>query len=184
MRYFIIGFKNSGKTTFGKLLAHRLGLDFLDLDEYIEQKEGNSIPEIYTRLGEDGFRRLEWKALKEITGQHDQMVIATGGGAPCNCDNMSLMEKYGEVIYLEASDKTLIGRLKHAAKERPIVLGKSEEELRAYVSDLRERCEHHYLRARYNVNAENPDLEKLVKLLDSDHPPAGSLQRNGPPDAE
>ncbi len=165
MRYFIIGFKNSGKTTFGRLLAGKLHMDFLDLDEYIEHKEGKSIPEIYSRLGEERFRRLEWKALKEIISV-DNRIIATGGGAPCNCDNMELMEKYGEAIYLKVSDELLIRRLKQAAKSRPIVLGKTEEELRKYVAGLRHRCEHHYKRAKYIVDGENPDLEELLRQLE------------------
>lgn len=164
MRYFIIGFKNSGKTTFGRSLAHRLKLDFLDLDEYIEQKEKTGIPELYSKLGETGFRKLEWKALKEVI-HSDHIVISTGGGAPCNCDNMSLMEKYGHVIYLRVSNETLIARLKHAVKDRPIVLGKTEEELRQYVADLRERCEHHYNRAEYIVDGEIPDIEKVAAML-------------------
>ena len=98
MRYFIIGFKNSGKTTFGRELAKRLQLAFIDLDEFIERKENKSIPEIYSRLGEERFRMLEWKALQEVVHTSD-IVISTGGGAPCHCDNMTLMETYGDVIY-------------------------------------------------------------------------------------
>ena len=165
MRYFIIGFKNSGKTTFGRILAGRLGLEFLDLDEYIENREGKSIPEIYTRLGEEGFRRLEWKALKEVAVEHNHIVISTGGGAPCHCDNMALMEKFGDVIYLNVSNDLLVERLKNAVKDRPIVLGKSEAELREYVSGMRERCEHHYLRAKYIIAGDNPDVEEVVRQL-------------------
>jgi shikimate kinase len=168
VRYFIIGFKNSGKTTFGRLLAHRLGLAFIDLDEYIEARENKSIPEIYTRLGDEGFRRLEWKALREVV-REDNLVISTGGGAPCHCDNMNLMEEYGDVVYLKVTDETLVVRLKKATADRPIVLGKSEEELRQYITDLRHRCEHHFLRAKYIVNGDSPDVEEVVVLLS---PPA------------
>jgi shikimate kinase len=164
MRYFIIGFKNSGKTTFGRMLADKLGLDFIDLDEYMEKREGKSIPEIYTRLGEEGFRRLEWKALKEAV-KHDNLVISTGGGAPCHCDNMTLMEQYGDVIYLNVTDETLVKRLMQAAKDRPIVLGKTKEELSRYVADLRDRCEHHYRRARFIVDGERLEMEKILKML-------------------
>lgn len=164
MRYFIIGFKNSGKTTFGRQLARRLNFEFTDLDEYIEETKGKSIPEIYTAYGEEAFRRLEWKALKEVV-KNDNIVISTGGGAPCNCDNMNLMEKYGDVIYLKVGDETLVSRLKKAAKDRPIVKGKSEEELRQYITDLRNRCEHHYLRAKHIVDGEQPDMELLIGEL-------------------
>lgn len=164
MRYFIIGFKNSGKTTFGRELAQRLGIGFIDLDEYIESHEGKSIPEIYTRLGEEGFRRLEWMALKQVVIQ-DNLVISTGGGAPCHCDNMNLMEQYGDAIYLKVSDELLVTRLKKATEDRPIVRGKTEEELRQYVADLRQRCEHHYLRARYIVDGVALTTEKLIRAL-------------------
>jgi shikimate kinase len=164
MRYFIIGFKNSGKTTFGKKLADFLGMEFIDLDEYIEQKEHKSIPELYSQLGEEKFRRTEWKALKEVV-QHENVVIATGGGAPCNCDNMNLMEKYGEVIYLRVSNATLVGRLSKAAKDRPIVMGKNEEQLIEYVSDLRKKCEHHYKRAKYIIDAEDTSAESVAEQL-------------------
>lgn len=164
MRYFIIGFKNSGKTTFGRMLANELGLGFIDLDEYMEKREGKGIPEIYTRLGEEGFRRLEWKALKEVV-KHDNLVISTGGGAPCHCDNMNLMEQYGDAIYLNVTDETLVNRLMHAAKDRPIVLGKTKEELFRYVADLRNKCEHHYRRARYIVDGERLEMEEILKKL-------------------
>jgi shikimate kinase len=167
MRYFIIGFKNSGKTTFGRGLAKKLGLGFLDLDEYIENQEGESIPEIYSRIGDEAFRRLEWKALKESV-KTDNIVISTGGGAPCHCDNMSLMEENGEVIYIKVSDETLVSRLKKAAEDRPIVLGKSDQELRQYVADMRNKCEHHYLRAKYIVDGDQSETDDLIKKVE--HP--------------
>jgi shikimate kinase len=164
VRYFIIGFKNSGKTTFGRQLAKKLGLGFIDLDEEIEEQEGQTIPEIYTRVGEDAFRRLEWKALKALIAK-DNIVISTGGGAPCHCDNMNLMEQHGEVIYLKVTDETLISRLKKAAEDRPIVKGKTENELRQYVTGLRNRCEHHYKRARYIVDGEKINLDDFIRQL-------------------
>lgn len=164
MNYFIIGFKNSGKTTFGSKLAGMLGVDFIDLDVYIENKEGKGIPELYTRLGEEAFRRLEWKALKEVVGKNN-VVISTGGGVPCHCDNMNLMERYGDIIYLKVSDETLLMRLKVAAEDRPIVLGKSEDELRQYITELRKKCEHHYLRARFIVDGDNLNMHEIVRKL-------------------
>lgn len=164
MRFFIIGFKNSGKTTFGRELAKSLQLDFMDLDEYIEAREKKSIPEIYTRLGEEAFRRLEWKALKEVV-KNNNIVISTGGGAPCHCDNMTLMEEYGDVIYLKVTNETLVNRLKKAVEDRPIVLGKSETELQQYITDLRKRCEHHYLRARYIVDGDHLDIQEIAGRL-------------------
>jgi shikimate kinase len=164
MRYFIIGFKSSGKTTIGRKLAQRLKMDFIDLDDWIEQREGITVPELYTNLGDEGFRIKEWKALKDVI-QKDNVVVSLGGGAPCHCDNMELMEKFGDVIYIKLDNDTLVSRLKAAVKNRPIVMNKSDEELRAYVSDLKNRCEHHYLRAKYIVEGKDLTMERILEAL-------------------
>lgn len=164
MRYFIIGYKSSGKTTIGKKLAYRLNMEFIDLDKYIEDMTGSSVPEIYTSQGETEFRNIEWKALKQVVTK-DNVIVSTGGGVPCHCDNMNLMEQYGEVIYLKMDNETLVSRLEKATSDRPIVKNKSREELQIYVKDLRNRCEHHYLRAKFIVDAKNLKLEELVSLL-------------------
>jgi shikimate kinase len=80
---------------------------------------------------------------------------------------MNLMEQYGDAIYLKVSDELLVSRLKKASEDRPIVRGKTEEELRQYVADLRHRCEHHYLRARYIVDGVILTTEKLIRELTS-----------------
>jgi shikimate kinase len=164
MRLFIIGYKSSGKTTIGKKLAHRLNLEFIDLDHAIEARENRTVPEIYTEIGDEKFRVLEWEVLTEIV-KKDNIVVSTGGGAPCHCNNMNLMEKYGEVIYIHLDNDTLVNRLTHATKDRPIVLNKSEEELREYVADMRNRCEHHYTRAKYIVEGKGLTVEHILEAL-------------------
>lgn len=167
MRYFIIGYKNSGKTTIGRKLAVKLDMEFVDLDEVIETREGKSVPEIYIEIGDDGFRLKEWEALQEIV-KRDNIVVSLGGGAPCHCDNMNLIENYGEVIYIQLDSDTLVSRLKVATKDRPIVLNKSDEELRHYVEDIREKCEHHYLRAKYYVNGKNITVDRILEVLQTE----------------
>jgi shikimate kinase len=164
VRYFIIGFKSSGKTTLGKKLAKRLSMEFIDLDDVIERREGKSIPALYTEIGDEGFRLKEWEALKEIIA-NDNIVVSMGGGAPCHCDNMNLMKKKGEVIYIRVDNDTLVSRLKTSVNNRPIVLNKTDEELRAYVVNLKERCEHHYLRATYIVDGKDLTVDTVVKAL-------------------
>jgi len=164
MRLFIIGFKSSGKTTFGRKLANRLNLEFIDLDEYIERITGRTVPDIFTLDGEDAFRARERNALKQIV-RKDDIVVSTGGGAACHCDNMNLMEVYGDTVYIKVDDDTLVSRLREFSADRPLVRGKSEAELRAYVAGLKERCEHHYARAKYVLENENIDIERLVRML-------------------
>jgi shikimate kinase len=164
VRLFIIGYKSSGKTTLGKQLAMRLKLAFIDLDEFLEQQEGKSIPEVFLEAGEEEFRRREQKALCRVI-KKDNILVSTGGGAPCHSDNMNLMEKNGIVIYLKADDETLVSRLKTAAMDRPIVKGKSEEELRIYLAELRSRCEHYYIRAHIIVDGNNTGIDDIIKKV-------------------
>ncbi|MBA7568198.1 Shikimate kinase [subsurface metagenome] len=140
-------------------------MEFVDLDEMIEEREGSSMPDLYSRLGDNAFRVKEWEALKEVI-KKDNLIVALGGGAPCHCDNMNLIESYGEVIYIRLDNDTLVNRLKNATKDRPIVLNKSDEELRLYVKEIRGRCEHHYLRAKYFVDGKNLTAERIIKMLD------------------
>lgn len=166
MRYFIIGFKSSGKTTTGRKLAYKLGMDFIDLDDHMEQMTGRTVPEIFSAEGETEFRNLEWKALKDVV-KRDNIIVSTGGGVPCHCDNMNLMEKYGEIIYLRLNNDTLVSRLEKAAADRPIVKNKTRDELYQYIVDLKNKCEHHYMRARYVIDGEDLRIEKLVEILNS-----------------
>ena len=164
MRYFLIGYKSSGKSTMGRKLAVSMHLQFIDLDEVIEKREAKTIPQLYTELGDEGFRIKEWEALKEVV-KSDNVIVALGGGTPCHCDNMNLIEKYGDVIYLRLDDETLVDRLKSATTDRPIVMNKNEDELRFYIREIRNRCEHNYLRAKYVVDAKDLTAEKLIELI-------------------
>lgn len=166
MRYFIIGFKSSGKTTLGKKIAEKLKMNFIDLDEEIEKITGRTVTDIFSQDGEEKFRIIEWKALKEVV-KKDNIVVATGGGVPCHCENMSLMEEHGEVIYLKVDNHTLVSRLEKMVTNRPIVKNKTREELFHYIEDLKKRCEHNYLRAKYifEIEGDTLDLEKLILQL-------------------
>ncbi len=161
MRIYLIGLKNCGKTTTGKKLAKKLSLDFIDLDELIEKNDGRSVPEIFSTDGEEVFRKKEQEALHQ-TANMDQVVISTGGGVPRFFDNMEFMNRQGTTVYLKLDENTLVGRLKQAAKDRPIVKGKSPEEIREYVNNLLTKFEHFYLQADYVVDAKNMAPEDLV----------------------
>ena len=165
MRIFIIGYKSTGKTTLGKKLASKLNLNFIDLDDYIEAMYRKTVPEIFSEEGEQNFRNKEWEALVKLCNEESDVVVSTGGGAPCWCDNMNLMLQKGETIYLKLDNETLVGRLKKATIDRPIVKGLSTTELHDYVKDLKDRCEHHYLRAKYHIDAKGLSVNDLVGLI-------------------
>lgn len=106
----VVGLMGSGKSTIGKLLASRLSLSFVDLDEMIVQAQGKSIPQIFEQDGEAVFRALESQALEEALKFQDS-VIATGGGVILSEHNRERMKDAGQVIWLDASPKTLAARI-------------------------------------------------------------------------
>ena len=136
---YLIGFMGSGKSTLGKVLARLLNYSFIDLDHYIEKKEGFIVAEIFSRYGEERFRELERLAIHE-TAQTGNTVVATGGGAPCFFDNMDFMNQQGITIYLKISPDNLCRRLASARAHRPLLAGKNEDELQAFIKEkLKER---------------------------------------------
>lgn len=122
-----------GKTTAGKELAKKLGYKFIDVDNLIEAAQGVTIAQIFEMQGEDAFRKIEQEMLA-TTFELSDAIIATGGGAPCFYNNMEDINNNGLSIYIEMSPKALISRLKGGLLERPLLKGKSNEELLDFVS--------------------------------------------------
>jgi shikimate kinase len=163
-RVFLVGFMGSGKSTVGKNLAKRIGWDFLDLDEVIEQKEGLPINMIFEERGEEYFRDKESFYLKSLS-QKENLVIATGGGTPCFFDNMKWMNDHGLTVYLKADDKWLVERLKNETVNRPLLKGKSDRDLDDFISiKMRER-EKFYLTATMIIRANEVNYEKLMQHI-------------------
>jgi shikimate kinase len=110
-RLVLTGFMGAGKTTIGRLLAQRLGWDFLDLDAYIEARTGLSVPDIFSAHGEPRFRQLESAALASALGRSN-VVLALGGGTPEVLTNRLLLEQTPatSTIFLDAPFPTLFDR--------------------------------------------------------------------------
>ena len=125
---YLVGFMAAGKTTTGRLLAERLGLAFVDVDDVIAADAGMPVPEIFRTEGEDAFRRREAEALAKLTAGPAQ-VIATGGGAPCHADNLERMRAGGLVVALAVSLDVALARAGDPAS-RPL-LARAPEEIAA-----------------------------------------------------
>ncbi len=107
---FLIGYMGCGKTTLGQALARCMNLRYIDLDEYIENRQGMTVVEIFDQMGEDSFRRLEAQALHEVAMMTD-VIVGCGGGTPCQGDNMALMNKAGTTVWLTTSPERIAARL-------------------------------------------------------------------------
>ena len=145
-RIFLIGFMGSGKTTLGKALSRQLGIDFIDLDLYIEARYHKTIREIFAESGEERFRQIEKSLLHEVA-DFENVIIAAGGGTPCFFDNIDYMNAHGTCIYLKATTDELCHRLAIGRATRPLIKGKNDEELRQYIEHTLSQRDPFYSRA-------------------------------------
>ena len=97
---YFIGFMGAGKSTVARKVARRLGVPELDMDKYIVRSEGRSIKDIFDQEGEEGFRRIERKTLKELAGFPEPMLISCGGGIAVDPENRAVLKSCGKVIHL------------------------------------------------------------------------------------
>ena len=163
-RIYLIGFMGSGKTTHGKKIARMMGYDFLDMDEWISEKEEKTIPEIFAEEGESRFRELETAAIK-ATNQLQQVVIATGGGLPCHGNNMQMLKDSGLTIYLKLTPVALLSRLKESKTKRPLLEGKSEEEMFATIREMLTEREPWYNQADMTIDGLDRVTERVVNAI-------------------
>ena len=163
-RIFIIGFMGSGKTTHGKKIARMMDYRFIDMDQWIENREGMKIPQIFQDKGEKYFRSLEAETIEEL-GQMEKVVISTGGGAPCFGTNMVRMNELGLTVYLKLNAAALLQRLIHSRTERPLVAGKSEEEMMETIESLLTEREVYYNKALMIIDGLERVNERLVNAI-------------------
>ena len=163
-RIFLIGYMGAGKTTVGKVLSRQLGLSFIDLDHYIEGRYG----QLFAEKGEDAFRDIERRMLREVAAFED-VLVSTGGGAPCFFDNMEFMNGAGQTVYLKVSVEELAKRLELCKSTRPILKGRSGDELKAFIAESLEKREPFYSKASIVFDAEemmtDQDVYKISQEL-------------------
>jgi shikimate kinase len=148
VRVFLMGFMGAGKTTLGKALAAHLGVSFIDLDQYIESRFMKSVSQIFATRGEQGFREIESRLLREV-GEFDNVIVSCGGSTPLIGDNMDYMLSQGQTVYLKCSNETLLSRLKTARSQRPLIASKTDDELAQFIESETKRREPGYLRAEF-----------------------------------
>lgn len=164
MKVFLVGFMGSGKTTIGKKLANYLKCDFIDLDKLIETKVGMSIVQYFELHGESAFRDLEREVLQK-TDFPENVIIATGGGAPCFGDNISWMNENGLVAYLSLSAKALASRLENSKTDRPLIRNLKGDELEGFINTKLAEREPFYNQSKFVVSASDLTAERLAFYL-------------------
>ena len=160
-KIFIVGMPGSGKSTMARYLCSKTKFNYLDLDEEIEKKSQKSVTEIFRDEGQEYFRSLETKLLKEIINKEKIFILSTGGGTPCFNKNMELMKKNGITIFLNTSIDTLIERVSRKNK-RPLFNSKNIKET---INNMFNERIKYYNQSRFSVK--DNDRKEALSIINS-----------------
>ncbi|MFK7050651.1 MULTISPECIES: shikimate kinase [Flavobacterium] len=162
----LVGYMGSGKSSVGRVLARKLALEFIDLDDFIVQKEGKSIKEIFDTEGEIYFRKLEHIVLKDLLLKKESFVLSLGGGTPCYAGNDLLLQ--GDAVnsvYLKASIQLLVERLVIEADKRPLIAGLNKEEMNEFVAKHLFDRSYYYNSCKKIVSVDNKTIDEISDEL-------------------
>ncbi len=148
----------------GKRLASKIGSSFVDLDHEVEQQAGSTISAFFSAHGEEAFRQLESKVLKEFP-YPEHSIIATGGGAPCYADNMQWMNANGTTVYIDMSPLALARRLEKGREKRPLLKNLNDAELVAFIEGKLAERRSFYQQAQLMVDGLGLTADALNALL-------------------
>ena len=162
MKFVLLGYMGSGKSTVAKALSNKLHLPCIDLDDYIVEKEQMTVNKIFQTHGEIYFRLQESKYLKEILEMDSELVISVGGGTPCYSNNMDLINQHSRSIYLKGNIATICQRLKNEKDQRPLIADLNDQQLTEFVAKHLFERRNFYERAHEIINIDNKSLEDLL----------------------
>ncbi|NHF57720.1 AAA family ATPase [Flavobacteriaceae bacterium TP-CH-4] len=163
MKIILLGYMGSGKSTVGKLLAKQMGLEFIDLDDFIEEEEEQKIATIFKVKGEIYFRNKESEYLKKIIQQKKDLVIATGGGTPCYGDNLeTLLKTTDHIFYLKVSLNGLVERLGKEKMQRPLIKDIPNGELPEFIGKHLFERSFFYNRATHIISSDGKTAEEIA----------------------
>lgn len=164
MLIFLIGFMGCGKSYVGRNLAPLLNFEYIDADKYIEEKEGITVKEIFEQKGEEYFRKQEKLFLEQLNPQQN-IVVSTGGGAPCFFDNMDVMNNKGITVYLNRNKEKTIWRLLKGQYKRPLIAHLNKEELEKFYDEKLISREPFYVKAK--IHAGDSDVNEIMEMIKS-----------------
>ncbi|KAA5534237.1 shikimate kinase [Paenimyroides baculatum] len=164
-KIILVGYMGSGKTTVGKKLNQNLNIDFIDLDEFIEQKEGLKMAKIFKRKGEIYFRKQENIWLNQLLKENKSLIISLGGGTPCYANNhLRLQDENVISFYLKASIETLVSRLKQNS-DRPLL--ENIDDLNSFVGQHVLERSYFYNFSKYKIDVNNKEVDDICLEISS-----------------
>ncbi|MGB1207193.1 MAG: shikimate kinase [Chitinophagales bacterium] len=159
---YLIGFMAAGKSSIGKKLAEALTFRFVDLDDWLEKEEKQTISSIFSEKGEAFFRKREQYYLQK-TANLERYVIATGGGTPCYFDNMENIKHSGLSFYLRNSPEFLAQRLMNEKAKRPLVNNfENISNLTFFVEKKLKEREKFYQQADFTIHCLDKNIKNIV----------------------
>jgi len=162
MNIVLIGYRGTGKSTMGRLLAARLGRELVSTDAEIVKRAQHTIPEIVAQQGWDYFRDIETDVCREFAGR-DQLVIDTGGGVILRAQNVEALKKGGTVFWLTASVETIAKRI-GGDNQRPSLTGTT-----SFVDEiqdvLRERTPKYQAAADHIIMTDDRSIDQLIEIV-------------------
>jgi shikimate kinase len=164
MQLFLIGFMGSGKSYWGQLWAQKTGMRFYDLDEVIEQAEGNTIATLFESNGEAWFRQKETEVLHTFAGK-ENCIVACGGGTPCFNNNMQWMNVQGNTVYLYATLQQIVHRLQSETDKRPLIKGLQATELNNFAEQKLKEREIFYNQAKNILPVAAVTIDTIYELI-------------------
>jgi shikimate kinase len=156
----IIGLMGSGKSTIGALLAKKIRLNFVDIDEEIEKRTNTTISEIFKKKGEPFFRKLETTTIEEFATKSNQ-IISTGGGAVQNEQNLKILQQNSTLIYLKTSLNVIFERIKNET-QRPLL---QNSDPLGTLQELLEKRQKNYEKADIIVDTDNKTTDEIVNEI-------------------
>jgi shikimate kinase len=165
---FLTGFMGSGKTTIGRKLGAKTGWSFYDCDQEIEKLTRNRIPEIFRQEGEHRFRFYEDQVIERLGLLENPTIIALGGGALLNPENVSRVKQCGWLVYLKSNPDQIWLRVRFN-RNRPLLLDDqeflSEDQFRRKVGDLLADREKGYLSADIIIERDGKEADEVVEMI-------------------
>ena len=167
MKIVLLGYMASGKSSIGKRIGKKLQLPFIDLDDYISEREQLTIPELFKTKGEIYFRKKETQFLKELLKNENEFVLALGGGTPCYGNNMNIVNEFGVSFYLKSSLQNSYKKLSKAKNKqtRPLISTISNDDLKEFIAKHLFERSPFYEQAAHTILTDGKKKKEIVEEI-------------------